>query len=110
MHHDERVYPDSFAFKPERWLNNPKGPDGRKNLQHYMTSFGKGTRMCLGMNLAYAEITLAIASLFRLFEFSLFDTDRSDVDCYKDEIGPVPKPWTKGVRVTVKHAMPLAAI
>ena len=54
------------------------------------------------MNLAYAEITLAIACLFRRFEFTLIDTDRSDVDTYRDEIGPVPKPDTKGVRVVVR--------
>ncbi|KAL8735465.1 MAG: hypothetical protein Q9181_002808 [Wetmoreana brouardii] len=103
IHHDERIFPDSFAFKPERWLHDPKGPYGSKSLRHYITCFGKGTRMCLGLNLAYAEITIAVAALFRQFEFSLYETDRSDVDCYKDEIGPAPKPESKGLRVTVKR-------
>jgi cytochrome P450 len=25
-HHDERIFPDSHAFAPERWLNNPRAP------------------------------------------------------------------------------------
>jgi cytochrome P450 len=61
--------------------------------------------MCLGMHLVYAELTLIIAMLFRSFEFELFETDRSDVDCYFDQIAPGVKPGSKGVRVTVKNAV-----
>lgn len=39
--HDEKIFPDSFTFKPERWLNNPKGPDGEKYLSRYMVSFSR---------------------------------------------------------------------
>ena len=102
IHHDESIFPDSFTFQPERWLDDVKAPTSRKPLQVYLCTFGKGSRACLGMNLAYAEIALAIASLFRRFEFTLIDTDRSDVATYRDEIGPVPKPETKGVRVVVR--------
>lgn len=67
-----------------------------------MTSFGKGSRMCLGINLAYAEIMLLLSSLFRNFEFSLYQTDELDVACCKDTFGPTPKAGSKGVRVTVQ--------
>jgi cytochrome P450 len=66
-----------------------------------MTSFGKGTRMCLGLQLGYAEMELVIATLFRRFEFNFFETNRSDVDCYRDEIAPGVHPNSKGVRVLV---------
>jgi cytochrome P450 len=102
MHHDESIYPNSFAFVPERWLGNPRGPDGQKYLTRYMTSFGKGTRMCLGMNLAYAEIRMVVAALFRRFNFELFETNLEDVTTVKDVIAPDVKPDSKGVRVTVK--------
>lgn len=102
LHHDERVFPDSLAYRPERWLNNPKGPDGKKNLSRYMASFGKGTRVCLGMQLAYVEMILVVSSLFRQFEFVLFETDKRDVDCWFDQIAPGVHPDSKGVRVTVK--------
>jgi cytochrome P450 len=48
VHHDESIYPDSHRFDPERWLGEPKAPDGRP-LEHYLVTFGRGTRLCLGM-------------------------------------------------------------
>jgi cytochrome P450 len=33
LHHDERVFPSSRAFRPERWLENPR-------LDKYLYSFG----------------------------------------------------------------------
>lgn len=48
VHHDESIFPDSHRFKPERWLHEPKAPDGRP-LEQYLVTFGKGTRICLGM-------------------------------------------------------------
>ena len=46
MHDDESVFPDHKAFKPERWLE-PR--DDGVRLEKYLTSFGKGTRQCLGV-------------------------------------------------------------
>lgn len=100
-HHDESIYPQSFEFIPQRWLGNPKGPDGQRNLNRYMTSFGKGTRICVGMNLAYAEIIMVIAALFRRFDFELFETDYEDVRIVRDVVAPDPRSTSKGVRVTV---------
>lgn len=100
--HDEKIYPDSFTFKPERWLNNPKGPDGQKYLSRYMVSFSRGSRSCVGMHLAYAEVYIALATVFRRFSFELFETDRTAVDCHSDMFVPHPKHETKGVRVMVK--------
>jgi cytochrome P450 len=46
-HHDERAFPDSYAFAPERWLdeNNQR----RKEVERSMLAFSKGSRSCLGM-------------------------------------------------------------
>lgn len=46
-HHDETVFPDSYQFAPERWLdeNNQR----RKDVERGMLSFSKGSRSCLGM-------------------------------------------------------------
>ncbi|RDL42235.1 uncharacterized protein BP5553_02214 [Venustampulla echinocandica] len=102
MHHNETVFPDSYTYKPERWLGNPKGPDGVKNLSRYMVAFGRGNRMCLGMPMAYCEIYIALASLFRRFEFQLFETGRDNVDFAQDYVTPQPKKGSLGVRVLVK--------
>ncbi|GKZ66598.1 hypothetical protein AnigIFM60653_002813 [Aspergillus niger] len=98
--HDEAIFPDSFTFKPERWLDDPVAPDGRK-LTRYLVSFGRGTRSCLGINLAYAEMYISLANVYRNFEFELFETSRESVDVYRDMFLPHPKPGTQGVRVKV---------
>lgn len=56
---DETLFPDPMGFHPERWLG-----DGER-LDKYLTVFGGGTRMCLGMALANAEVYLGLAKLFR---------------------------------------------
>ncbi|PYH94387.1 cytochrome P450 [Aspergillus ellipticus CBS 707.79] len=98
--HDETIFPDSFTYRPERWLNDPVAPDGRK-LARYLVCFGRGTRSCLGVNIAYAEMYISLANVYRNFDFELFETDRSSVDCYSDMFLPHAKPGTQGVRVKV---------
>ncbi|KAF2476092.1 cytochrome P450 [Lindgomyces ingoldianus] len=101
MHHNETLYPDSYAFVPERWIGDSRAPDG-KPLKHYMVAFGKGTRNCLGMNLAQAAITIALASLVRRFEFELFETSyEMDVQVARDVVAPGTHPESLGVRVFV---------
>ena len=101
MHHNETLFPDSFSYRPERWLGNPKDPDNKKRLSRYMTAFGKGTRICLGMHLAYAEIIIILATLFRRFDLTLFNTDESAVQCFRAALGPQTKPGTLGVRALI---------
>ncbi len=102
MAHDERLFPDSFSFVPERWLGPAAvAPDG-KHLTRYMVAFGRGTRSCVGMQLAYAELYIGLASLFRRFErMKIFETGRGDIDCTRDRFVPRPKIGSLGVRVLV---------
>lgn len=58
--------------------------------------------MCLGMNLANAEMYLALAHVFRRLDLELFETKRNAVDMDADYFIPVAKAGTKGVRVLVK--------
>ncbi|KAA8632656.1 hypothetical protein SMACR_05258 [Sordaria macrospora] len=58
---NEEIFPDARSFRPERWLEN-------KELDRYLTSFGAGPRACLGMQLAYAEMYLALAKMWRVWE------------------------------------------
>jgi len=106
MHHDEEIYPDSHSFNPERWVNNPA-------LYRYLVSFSKGTRGCVGMTLAYAEMYLWISGVFRQFGSKetrfegdegilvLVDTDVSDVTLATDMFVPEVKKGSKGVRIRV---------
>lgn len=114
IHHDETIFPNSKSFLPERWLDG-KNP----TLEKYLVSFGAGSRNCLGMNLAYAELYLSLAALWRLWgscdesgaqlawgrddvgAMSLWRTDKTDVEIESDRMLPVPRKGSKGVRVMV---------
>ncbi len=58
LHHREDVYPDPFAFRPERWL-------GRKPGTYEWIPFGGGTRRCLGAALAMAEQQVVLREMAR---------------------------------------------
>jgi cytochrome P450 len=46
MNNNESIFPDPQAFRPERWLEaRARG----ENLHKHLGTFGKGSRMCLGM-------------------------------------------------------------
>ncbi|KAL3480492.1 cytochrome P450 [Aspergillus californicus] len=67
MHTSEEIWgPDARSFNPERWLR----PES-KALDQYLCTFSKGARMCIGQNVAFAEITIVLAYLFRTFNIAL---------------------------------------
>ena len=53
-------------------------------------------------SLAYAELYVSLATVFRRFDFELFETDRSDVDVAREYHIPQVKKSSKGIRVMVK--------
>lgn len=57
------------------------------------------TRKTNKNSLAYAELYLALAGVFRNFHFELHETDESDVTLAHDFFLPSPKLDSKGVRV-----------
>lgn len=72
MHRVESVFPQADLWIPERWLQRegetePQYKLRMMNMQRYMMPFGKGIRMCLGMNLAVIEMKLALANLYWKF-------------------------------------------
>ena len=101
-HHDESIFPDSHSFIPERWLGEPKGPNGSRPLSQYLVSFSRGSRACVGKDLALMELYVALATLFRRHDLELFETTRDDVDFAVDMVKPMPRHGSKGVRVVVK--------
>lgn len=98
MHHNEEVFPDSYSFKPERWLGDPAA---MKKLQRYNIAFSRGTRQCIGMNLAWAEMYLLLSTVFRRFEMEMWETDKSCVELKADFFLPRMKN-TEGVKVLIK--------
>jgi cytochrome P450 len=58
VHHDPDVYPDPFAFRPERFLDEPPGT-------YTWIPFGGGRRRCLGASFAMLEMKVAIRAALR---------------------------------------------
>lgn len=66
LHHREDVYPDPFAFRPERWLD-------RKPGTYEWIPFGGGIRRCLGAALAMAEQRVVLTAMARRLDLEAED-------------------------------------
>ena len=110
IHQDESIFPDAQSFVPERWIENPR-------LDRYLVSFSKGSRQCLGINLAYAEMYLCLAAIFTRFGsggkdevrmegdegvLELFETGPKDVEIQADSFIPLAAEDSQGVRIRVR--------
>lgn len=60
LHFNPSVFPEPFAFKPERWLDGPSA-----GMQRDWIPFSLGLRACLARNLAQIELLLAIREVVR---------------------------------------------
>ncbi|SLM38088.1 cytochrome p450, partial [Lasallia pustulata] len=70
IHFDENIFPNPLAFKPERWLpSDPWSNDIVENRKKYLVPFTRGTRQCLGMNLARDVRMDGDRGYLELFEF-----------------------------------------
>jgi cytochrome P450 len=68
IHHREDVYPDPFAFRPERW-------DGVKPGTYTWIPFGGGIRRCLGAALAMAEQRVVLKAMARRLDLVFDDPE-----------------------------------
>ncbi|RDW58578.1 cytochrome P450 [Aspergillus mulundensis] len=106
MHMDPTVFPDPDAFNPERWFGPGSEADGI--MHKYFVPFGKGSRACVGENIARLQIYFAISQLYKpgAPEIELFGSDESDVRLVRGYIFPLPRLGSKGVRAIVRSPQP----
>jgi len=102
-------YSDPDEFRPERYLDDPR------LLRRHLT-FSKGGRQCLGINLAYQELQMFTAGIFRKYRvfdktaqhqhgptLELVETTIEDVRMYADFVTPGLRPGSIGVQVKVRQ-------
>nr|OQO29273.1 hypothetical protein B0A51_07518 [Rachicladosporium sp. CCFEE 5018] len=92
---NEDIFPEAESFEPARWMNN-------SGLRRHLYAFGAGATMCLGMNLAWSELYLTLATLFRRFELELHSTTYArDVKVIGDCAIALMNSTSKGIRVKI---------
>ncbi|KAM3481154.1 hypothetical protein MY5147_000787 [Beauveria neobassiana] len=101
LHMNSVIFPEPERFNPDRWLNQAD----YKRLVKHLQPWGRGSRLCLGLDLAYTDVYLTVSRLFGpqcSFQMQLFKTKQSDWDVFHDYFGPAPGPGSRGLRVLVE--------
>jgi cytochrome P450 len=96
---DPRAFSNPDKFDPTRWMGEQKS-----KLQRFLVPFGKGSRNCVGQQLALAEMYMVIGNMFRKYDMTLFETTRAEIGIVADCFVPFPYKGSKGVRVTLQKA------
>ncbi|KAI9047185.1 hypothetical protein LZ554_008639 [Drepanopeziza brunnea f. sp. 'monogermtubi'] len=81
IHHNERYFPSPFEFRPERWIlgaqwpvpGYPSGPTTASvsHARSALCTFSRGPRGCIGKNLAYMELEVALARTVFMYDMRL---------------------------------------
>ncbi|KAI0048042.1 putative P450 monooxygenase [Auriscalpium vulgare] len=74
VHNSEQIFPNAHVFDPERWMQ-----PNSSQLETHLVAFSKGPRSCLGINLAYCELYLCLATVFRQFDVRLDTTKAAEL-------------------------------
>ncbi|TGJ78977.1 hypothetical protein E0Z10_g9784 [Xylaria hypoxylon] len=61
LHRNPEAFPNPDQYDPSRWENPTKA------MKDSMLAFGGGSRICIGMHLAYIELRMGLAYFFRTF-------------------------------------------
>ncbi|ODM14270.1 hypothetical protein SI65_10325 [Aspergillus cristatus] len=92
------IFPDPHAFDPERWI---RAAASGERLDRYLVIFSRGSRICQGLNLAYAELFIVLATLMRRFDMELYETTKKDIEFVRDFATPYPESGNFKVKVLV---------
>ncbi|EMR65631.1 putative benzoate 4-monooxygenase cytochrome protein [Eutypa lata UCREL1] len=100
MHMDPDVFPEPEKFNPDRWLAKDLDPRMNRNLNPFLA----GSRNCIGMHVAWAQMYLILGTLFRPnkhYNLKLGECDESDVYPVVDNEFGVAKYDSRGLNAVV---------
>ncbi|KAI0975945.1 trichodiene oxygenase [Xylaria arbuscula] len=81
IHTDGDAHQNAKDFFPERWME----AESKEQSEKAFVPFSKGSRICLGMHLAWAELYMVVATLVRRFDFSFPNATADDFVCDSDQ-------------------------
>ncbi|KAK9802347.1 putative Cytochrome P450 [Seiridium cardinale] len=100
VHNDPTIFEQPLEFLPRRW----ESPERRKALNKYLIPWGRGTRLCLGMELATMDLYCTVARIFSPkagFNMTLYNTTDEDWKAYHEWFACFPK--GKGLEVMIRR-------
>jgi len=74
LHRDAAIFEKPLEFIPERWF------EPTQNMKDAYMPFGGGSRICIGLHLAYMEMALAAAKFFRACPTATIKTRDEDME------------------------------
>lgn len=101
---DEKIFPKPRKFDPERWLDRVDEGVTTSRLDKYIVAFGKGSRNCIGIHLAYAQLYMCLAAIASKYTLELYETDESDVTPSRDLFTAGVKLDSQGIRVILHES------
>jgi cytochrome P450 len=94
LHHREDLYPDPFAFRPERWEGTVKPGT------YTWIPFGGGIRRCLGATLAMAEQRVVLRAMAERLDLAAPDPEPEHV--VHRNVTMIPRHGARAI-VTARH-------
>lgn len=100
---DDHIFPSPRKFDPERWLDADALAAGKttSKLDKYIVAFGKGSRNCIGIHLAWAQMYMCVAAIVGRYDLELWQTGEEDVTPSRDLFTAGVGMDSKGIRVVV---------
>lgn len=87
-HHNKDIFLDPFRFDPTRWLETD---GGTPEMNEAYMPFSKGSRMCIGINLAIMELKMILATIIHGWELSIGERTTEDTMSMTDHFVLMPK-------------------